>query len=104
MPDSFEKRRNSSAEEVLPEDQARQHRQIEPDAKVGLAEGEGGIEPAGAELQADQELAKDAPAAQGLHRIHEGTQQHPRQETAQQPPCCHRRGQRSRLRLERGAS
>lgn len=100
MLDFPEEGRDRAAEEPLPEGKPQERRQIEPDPQVRPTDAEGGIEPAAGQLQADQELA----AAQGLGRVHEGPQEHPREKAAQEPPEGDGRGQKRRPRLRFGSS
>lgn len=100
MPDFSEEGRDRAAEEPFPQGQPRKRRQPEPDPQVRPTDAEGGIEPAAGQLQADQELA----AAQGPGCVDEGTQEHPRQKAAHQPPKGDGRGQKRRPRLRFGSS
>lgn len=103
MPDFSEACRDRGPEQPLPEGQTRQRCKIEPDAQVRQAEGKGGIEPAAAELQTDQQLAQQAPPGR-LHRVYPGPQQHPRQKAADKTAGSDGRGQKRRLRLGRASS
>lgn len=100
MPDFPEKGRDCRPKEPLPQGKSRQRCQIEPNAQVRPADRKGGVEPAGRQLQTEQELSK----AQGLHRVGAGAEEHPRKKAAHEPLKRNGRGQRNRPRLRFGSS
>jgi len=86
MPELGPKRRNSCPKEPFPDPEAQQQCQIIADPQISTAQAEGGEEPAGPELQTDDQLAEAGqPPVQGLPYIRAAAQQHSRQEAAQEP-------------------
>ena len=105
MPDFPEQGTDGPAEQPLPEDETRQHRQVIPQPQVAAAEGEAAPEPCEKQLGTDQELGQPGEAAvQGPQGIGGGTQQHPGEKAAGDPAEDQRGLHRRSPRRSRGSS
>ena len=105
MPKSPEERRNSPAEQPLPQEKSRHHSPKVAHPQVPTADAEEGEEPDQQQLQTDGGLAQPGESAvQGPQRIHPGSQHHAAQKAPQEPPPDQCRGHERNPRFRRGSS
>lgn len=105
MPKIAEERRNSAAEEPLPQYKSCQQSQIVADPQIPPADAEEGKEPAKKQLHADDSLAQTGQSGtKGPETIHRGSQCHAAQEAAQKPLPDQSGRHRRRPRFRRGSS
>ena len=103
LPKSAEKMGNGAAEAPFPEAEAGQGPQPVPGPDVPTAQAEGGMQPADPKEQGGGQLRQPGETGvKGPQGIGDGAQQHPRQNTAQQPLAHKRRIHRSSPRFRPG--
>ena len=104
MPKTTEERRHCPAEKAFPQGKARHHPQIIPQPQVSPADAEEGEKPADHQLQADPHPGQPGePPSQGAQKIRRRAQQHPAENTTQEPGSHQLRLQRRSPRLCRGS-